>query len=427
MSQAVYRQLSGDLSQSNWLELQPEQMEGDFGLVAALPTRTQVSRYALLSGGLLEGTAIDEKRAFAAHARLKKIASTKFPPRVYHKQELSQPGSGSLHSEVRGVIAGTEHRVLAVVINAIDDQLSSSSQVTVDWSFESIALLRQVMEAAREVGRVVVLTSDHGHVLDHDSVFQQAAEESGERYRSAAGGTAPSELEVKVSGSRVITTGQEVILPWSERLRYTRAKSHGYHGGASLQEVVIPLGVFVNASMRHSLNGWREVPRQLPEWWHFTPENAERADSVGESEAGSKTKRRSGRAKAAAVSEVVDDLFGSAQPTPDEACDPLVSSADWVNQLLASPVYQQVRQRAGRNAISDVELLRLIRLLEAQQWQVMEATLCRELMIPRLRVRGFLSNTQKLLNVDGYPILSVDRESQTIRLNVSDLRKQFEI
>jgi hypothetical protein len=316
---------------------------------------------------------------------------------------------------------------LAVVINAIDDQLSSSSQVTVDWSFESIALLRQVMEAAREVGRVVVLTSDHGHVLDHDSVFQQAAEESGERYRSAAGGTAPSELEVKVSGSRVITTGQEVILPWSERLRYTRAKSHGYHGGASLQEVVIPLGVFVNASMRHSLNGWREVPRQLPEWWHFTPENAERADSVGESEAGSKTKRRSGRAKAAAVSEVVDDLFGSAQPTPDEACDPLVSSADWVNQLLASPVYQQVRQRAGRNAISDVELLRLIRLLEAQQWQVMEATLCRELMIPRLRVRGFLSNTQKLLNVDGYPILSVDRESQTIRLNVSDLRKQFEI
>jgi len=426
MSEAVYRQLSGDLSRYNWLEIQSQAASGDTCLVAALPTRTQTSRCSLLSGALSAGVATDEKRAFAAHPRLKKIASTKFPPRVFHKQDLSQPGSGSLRSDVRGVIAGTEHRVLAVVINAIDDQLSSSSQVNVEWGFESIALLRQVMDAAREAGRVVVITSDHGHVLDHDSVFQPPSGEYGERYRSVAEG-APSELEVKVSGKRVLAPGQSVILPWSERLRYTRGKSHGYHGGASLQEVVIPLGVFVNASVRQHLDGWQEVPRRLPNWWLVPQQPLRVNDSKVEPGGVNRAPKAPARSKLAAVSEVVDDMFGAAEfaPAQPDASTPL--EADWIDLFLESSVYQQARQRAGRTAISDDDLLKFIRLLQAQQWQIMEATLCRELQIPKLRVRGFLSNIQKLLNVDGYPILSVDRESQTIRLNVSDFRKQFEV
>ncbi|WP_205588450.1 hypothetical protein, partial [Pseudomonas aeruginosa] len=80
----------------------------------------------------------------------------------------------------------------------------------------------------------------------------------------------PSELEVQLSGERVVTANKQVILPWSERLRYTRSKSHGYHGGGSLQEVVIPLGVYINAATRQRVEGWREVPRRLPAWWYST-------------------------------------------------------------------------------------------------------------------------------------------------------------
>ncbi|MNY44361.1 hypothetical protein D3C86_1793860 [compost metagenome] len=90
-------------------------------------------------------------------------------------------------------------------------------------------------------------------------------------------------------------------------------------------------------------------------------------------------------------------------------------------------MYRQVRERAGRTAISDEHLQEVLKLLEKHRWQVMEAVMCSELMIPKLRIRGFLAGVQKLLNVDGYPILSVERESQTIRLNVTDLKKQFEI
>lgn len=427
MSEAVYRQLSVDLVRNNWLELQTVEAQGDACLVAALPTVTQVSRCSLLSGALCEGNASDEKRAFTGHAQLKKLASTKFPPLVYHKPDLSQPGSGSLHSSVRGVIAGKEHRVLAVVINAIDDQLSSSSQVKVDWSFETVALLRHVMEAAREAGRVVIVTSDHGHVLDHDSVYQQSADENGERYHPIAPGIVPSDLEVLVSGERVVTASKQVILPWSERLRYTRAKNHGYHGGGSLQEVVIPLGVYINATNRQVPEGWREVPRRLPVWWYSS--KAETLSALADSSPVSTDapiKKAAGKKQAA--DEVIDDMFGFAAPAQSVSkANPQPAESDWIGLLFGSPVYRQVQERAGRTAISDEHMQNLLKLLEKHRWQVMEAVMCSELLIPKLRIRGFLAGAQKLLNVDGYPILAVERDSQTIRLNVADLKKQFEI
>lgn len=429
MSEAVYRQLNADLTRNHWLELQPTGAQGDACLVAALPTVTQVSRCSLLSGTLCEGNAIDEKKAFSSHPQLKKLASTKFPPQVFHKQDLSQPGSGSLHSSVRGVIAGTERRVLAVVINAIDDQLSSSSQVKVDWSFETVALLRHVMEAAREAGRVVIITSDHGHVLDHDSVYQQSADENGERYHPVAPGIAPSELEVQLSGERVVTANKQVILPWSERLRYTKSKSHGYHGGGSLQEVVIPLGIYINAATRQRVEGWREVPRRLPAWWYsINAIQSETASAFDEPIVSTKSPTKKAAGRKQAVAEVVEDMFGFASSAKDGGKSvPLVASNDWVGDLLNSPVYGQVRDRAGRTAISDEQMRGLLTLMEKHRWQVMEAVLCSELLIPKLRIRGFLAGAQKLLNVDGYPILSVERESQTVRLNVADMKKQFEI
>jgi hypothetical protein len=57
----------------------------------------------------------------------------------------------------------------------------------------------------------------------------------------------------------------------------------------------------------------------------------------------------------------------------------------------------------------------------------MESMISRELELPKIRVRGFLRNVQKLLNIDGYPILTVDPESSTVKLNIPDLKTQFEL
>ncbi len=418
MSEAVYRELSEDLLKHRWLELRAEGKQEAPCLVAALPTVTKVSRCSLLSGYLQEGIATDEKRGFRNHTALKKLASTKFPPAVFHKSDLLQPGSGALNNDVRAKLASTEYRVLATVINAIDDQLSSSSQVSVDWSLDNIALLRQVLEAAREARRVVVITSDHGHVLDHDSFYQQSSCDNGERYQLASGDV--SEYEVEVSGRRVVTANQSVVLPWTERLRYTKSKNMGYHGGASLQEVVVPVGVFVSAENINALKGWVEVPREIPTWWH-------QVDSVVDTAADIPAPKvmTSKKAKvAAAAAERMDDMFAS--PVDTQSDDP-VGGAVWIDEFFSSSVYQQTKNRAGRVAVKEEQLRALAELLDLHQGQAMEAAVLRQLSLPKIRLRGFLAGAQKLMNIDGYPILSVDRESQTIKLDIALLKKQFEL
>ena len=52
----------------------------------------------------------------------------------------------------------------------------------------------------------------------------------------------------------------------------------------------------------------------------------------------------------------------------------------------------------------------------------MEAQIAQHLAIPTIRLRGFLSSAQKLLNVDGYPVLKTDRESCTVVLDKARLR-----
>ncbi len=421
MSSGVYRELQEDFAAHGWIEVSASTDNSECCLVAALPSVTQVSRCSLLSGELVAGDAGQEKKAFASHPLLKPRSSTRFPPTLLHKQELQQPGTGALATNARALIAGTEHRVIGVVINAIDDQLSSSSQVTVNWSLQTIPMLRQVLEAAREAGRSVVVTSDHGHVLDRDSFFVQADSERGERYRLEGAG----DTEVELAGPRVVMPGNRVVLPWSEKVRYTKSRSRGYHGGGNLQEVVIPLGVYVSVSDVAGVPGWRELPRRLPDWWH-----APGALGVSAVEASvAETLPRKSK-KTSAVAEKMADLFATPEAEQRQTATVVAiatSAPGWLDALFASAVFEQSVKRAGRVAVSDAQLRQLLLLLEEGKGTAMENAVAQRLAIPRIRVRGFLSAVQKLLNVDGYPVLTVQRDAQTVRLNLDDLKRQFEI
>jgi hypothetical protein len=414
MSQAVYRELTEDVLKHNWVELTQEGINQDTCLVAAFPTVTQVSRCSLLSGVLSSGESGREKAAFKSNAALKQIAATKFPPELFHKKEIQQSGSGALNSKVREKLAGTRYRILGLVINAIDDQLSSSSQVSVDWKLDSVTLLGHVLEAAKEAGRVVVVTSDHGHVLDHDSFYQQSHSERGERYQQSSASLSDSEIEVL--GDRVVTDSQSVVMPWSEQLRYTKSKSMGYHGGASLQEVVIPLGIFADPSDIPLLEGWKETPKYTPDWWEAVELATSRVEEVDQEFKQKKVKKP-------AAAEKMDDMFG--EPAATDSSEEFDSSL--AGSLIVSAVYIQQLQTAGRTNIKDEQVKAFVSLLVQLQGQAMESVVCKELSIPKIRLRGFLAGLQKTLNVDGYPIVSVDRESQTIKLNIQDLKKQFEI
>jgi len=421
MSQAVYRELTQDVMRQGWVELQPGDQSGPCCLLAALPTVTRVSRYALLSGSLGEGTSADEKKAFSAHASLKALSSTRFPPLLLHKADLQQPGSGALADGVREVIAGREHRVVAAVINAVDDHLSSGAQVAVCWSVGSVGPLRQLLESARESGRLVILTSDHGHVLDHDMALVKSAGEA-ERFKPVT--ESVGEGEHRVSGTRVVAPDHEVVLPWSERIRYA-AKKMGYHGGGSPQEVLVPFGVYRNAGDMSELVGWQEVARQTPDWWSL--EADERQVPVPSPKKKVATKAAPEQPLPSSKSSKRDDrtldLFAPlAEPAPTAQGD-----GDWIAALLGSPVYAQMKARSGRVRVSEAQLRALLEELEAAGGQQMSAAVAQRLGIPELRLNGLLAGAQKLLNVDGYPVLSVDRASKTVHLDLRSLKTQFEL
>lgn len=440
MNEAVYRELQEDLIAYGWIEVSKEEGEpAPRCLVSALPSATEFSRCSLLSGALVRGSAAHEKHAFASHHALRQWLSTRFPPLLLHKQDIQQPGSGGLAPEARARIAGTEHKLVGVVINAIDDQLSSSSQVVVHWNLQStLPTLRQVLEAARECGRAVIITSDHGHVLDHDTQFAQTQVEThnGERYREE--GAAPSEQEVEVSGPRVLTTSQNAVVPWSEKVRYTKGRNSGYHGGGSLQEVVIPLGIYVSASDPAGMPGWRELPRRLPSWWQKELQGEEvenpMAKATGETPRKSaKTGRK--KNKPADPEIAMPDLFAEAPLEQSASAEELefrvseesVNTPSWIDNLFASPVFEQNFRRAGRVPVTNEQIRCLLELLEQGKGSAMETQVAKHLAIPSIRLRGFLSAVQKILNVDGYPVLRTDRESRTVVLDKESLKLQFEL
>jgi hypothetical protein len=54
----------------------------------------------------------------------------------------------------------------------------------------------------------------------------------------------------------------------------------------------------------------------------------------------------------------------------------------------------------------------------------MKPALAQRLDLPQFRIDGFLSSFERVLNVDGYPVVSVD-DSETVRLDIDLLKKQF--
>jgi len=411
MSQAVYREIADDLLHNHWVELQRVERDGPECLISALPSITRTSRYSLLAGELGEGVGADEKKAFSSHQSLKPLASTKFPPTLFHKADLQQVGSGALASNVREVIAGREYRVIGAVINAIDDQLSSNAQLSVNWNVASVSLLRQILEAARESGRLVIFTSDHGHVLDHDMQYSQSHGDA-ERYKPTT--ETLDDGEILIEGNRVVLPDNKAIVPWSEKIRYA-SKKMGYHGGGSPQEVIIPFGVFRNAGETDDISGWIEVPRQEPVWWQLdvaAPEKAERVSEIPHS-----------KSKRIKKDERTEDLFNKAIETATQQPD----AEDWLETLFKSPVYLAMKSRIGRIVIGDDQVRTLLHFLAARGGQQMITAVVQELGIPGIRINGLLAGVQKLLNVDGYPVLSIDRTSKTVKLNIESLKAQFEL
>jgi hypothetical protein len=255
MSAAVANEVTESATALGWAEFVPRDGERRTVLMAGLPTVTEVSRTSLLSGKLQRGGQREER------AGLRAVLGES--ARLFHLRDLEARPGKDLPDDVREAVQDTAVRVVAAVLNAVDDSLSTGDPGRTRWTVDAVRHLRPMLERARAAGRIVLLTSDHGHVVDQATEGElRSASGGGARWRPYNGTVQPD--EVRLRGRRVVLGDGDVVAAVQETLRY-RARSEGYHGGAALAEMAIPFVVLARRG--------EEVPARTPagalapEWW----------------------------------------------------------------------------------------------------------------------------------------------------------------
>ena len=412
MSVGVLRELLGSLQDLGWTEWVNGEGLGRMPVIAVLPTVTEVSRASLLCGTLTAGTADTEKAGFASHPALVAASRRNKPPRAFHKLDLEEPGRIGVRHATLEAIRDSHARAIAVVVNAVDDHLAKGDQLRLDWSVEIVRPLRDILEAAKDGERVIVVTSDHGHVIEQGSTLDMRGEDA--RWRPDVG--SPTERELRVTGPRVLAGGaHSMIAPWSERVRYTMTK-HGYHGGLTPQEVVVPLVVL---GIGEDLPpGWHEAAPVVPEWWLTA------GDAV--SAVGGQVPLRSAEPRVPELAGGQGHLFTAAASATTSTVPPETTPA-WVDALLASPEFAEQEARAGRTAVERARVARVLAALDQRGGKLTRVALARVLDLPALRVDGIVVALRRMLNVDGYDVLSIEPDSQSVVLNRHLLEVQFGI
>ena len=411
LSNSIFRELFARAASHGWAELVPTLHGKPFVGVAAVPTITEVSRTSLLCGRLTTGAQAQEKPGFASHPALMTASRAEYAPKLFHKGDLAD--AGNLASGVRSAIANPKQQIVGVVYNAVDDHLSGPDQLNQRWALEDLRLLLPLLREAREARRVLIITADHGHLLEDGTTLVFG----GESDRWRLGRTAASPQELAISGGRVVTSdgSNAVVCLWGESSRYAGRKN-GYHGGLSPQELTVPLSVFV--PLGSSLGGWTAAPPNLPEWWELPP-LLQSKQSVLAAPSQAKPAR-----KKPVQTEAQTGLFADVD-LPPTAVD--VVAQDWIAGLLASPIYASQRQLAARVALPDDKMRLLLEALDERGGKLSRTALANRLALAEVRMGGLLSAVRRMLNVDQAAVLTVDEAAGSVDLNISLLQQQFKL
>ena len=415
MSVAVFRELMADVLGQDW-SLVTEDAAGMRLALAVVPSVTEVSRSSLLSGRLTQGNSATEKTAFAEHPALLRASRSGFAPVLFHKATLQELEDGGLAAEIRKEIGSAHRKIVGVVINAVDDHLLKGEQIDTRWSRDEIKVLPVLLHEAKTAGRTVILVSDHGHVLDCNTK-QKAFKDCGERWRPDEGNEVEGELTLR--GPRVvIPASKRLIAPWTEELRYG-IKKNGYHGGISPQEMVIPIAVLSGTG--DIPPGWSEAKVDVPDWWDLDSQgNRDRPRPLPD------LKPQKPKEKPAVTLFPLDEDL--APPKPQAvAAEVNKKQPEWISVLLSSPVFEEQKQLGGRAVPGNEVISRMLNAIDERGGKITSLALARAIDFSPMRLRGLLAVAQRILNVDGFPVLNRDEASDTVELDRALLCRQFDL
>ncbi|WP_210686515.1 BREX-2 system phosphatase PglZ [Mycolicibacterium sp. GESEQ-9] len=398
LSMPAANDLVSALQQDGWTEMSAGAADRAWAL-AVLPTLTQRSRCSLLCGELREGADTVERTGFISLIRDAGLQATGgVPDPIFHKRALDAiPSGANLATDVNNAIADTTGQPLvAAILNYVDDTLHHTDPGGTDWNLTTITHLRALLHAAKNAGRALVITSDHGHIIEYGtSAKVNRANTYGQRAHGDFANVDP-DREVVVEGPRVLTESQRVVLAVDETVRYG-ARNAGYHGGALPAEALVPVLTFLPGQ----LPDWATpVAGVEPSWWY--PGTSETPTAV----------TTSGRKKKTAQEPSLFDVATTepVSPLPDK--------------VIRSKVFDSQLGLAGRIVVKAPQIKSLLQaLLAVGANELTLAQAASALGVATASVNGALMQTKRVLDVEGYEVLQVARG--VVRLDVAALKEQF--
>jgi hypothetical protein len=231
--------------------------------LALLPTITSHSRGAIFAGEVPQNPWIaetvwrdvEEARTDPARFRQNEALGAR-SRKLFLKGDLGDHGAALL-AELRD--SATE--VVAAVFNAVDDQIGSSNTgASVIVKASQIAGLIPSLAGALAAGRRVVLVADHGHTPFVSKNLRVAdpgrKEAEGPRYRVLKGDSAAPEGFLEIDDGGLGGVPGRKAFAWKMGV-YQGTPQVGFHGGCSLEEMVVPLAELVAGG----------VAADEPAWW----------------------------------------------------------------------------------------------------------------------------------------------------------------
>ena len=388
-------------------------------VISAMPSITQVSRAAFFSGKFsradVERSTAQDPVRWAENRALKSVLGD-IQPRLLLKEDVEIRGGLSPKAIE---LVGSDDRVVAVVINAIDDQLKGGQQVVVEYQLDNIPALRSLLAHAAAHERAVLIVADHGHVTGQSLETKgRVSDAGGKRWRPLKSGESPTPFEIALGGDDVwVPRGYErLALIWDDRAVYG-SPGGGEHGGISLAEAICPAVLVVPESLSMDSGieqdkALKSVSRYVPEWWDLKPSVPQQARQPIQHIA------PASNVVTPAAQPTQGDLFGGENAV-------MVGRNTVIDQLTRSILFKAQSEGRPKEKVA-LAMRHLALLLEAGD-QISVDDFARKAELPLFRAAGPIYDLQSLLNLEGYGVIDYDRAARQIRVNRTMLSQIFEL
>lgn len=221
-----------------------------FIALSLLPSITSVSRKALFLNQL-PSDPLDDESTYQEKASL---SEEKALATAFSRDSIKYYYKGNLKTgqDLRNDLEFSIHQIITVIYNTIDDDLSSTTTTVRLHQLEEMGSLARVVETALERGWTVVITADHGHTW-----YRSDELKLGLIRTNAAPRYLPVSGTEQVTFDAIVTKDPHILrLQAGEAGRpealafltatgsfFGRHSRRGFHGGASLEEVVVPCAI----------------------------------------------------------------------------------------------------------------------------------------------------------------------------------------